>query len=334
MGTADVILKDSVVVGIGGAGTKIASLVASSIKCSCVLISNDKRDLVSDSNEYTSIFVDSQGWMNPSSYRLRSLAQIKLKEITEAISGFSSVIVFANLAGKAGTAIAPLVCKEAREFATVLSVAIMPFRFEKERIFQSGVALQRLRDFSHATIIIDNDAFLENNPEFSSQDCYEITNRALVEVVSLVCTGNRIQSETHLLATSKDCISVEHSIRDSISMLYGDISNPNDVKRTVLYVVGAENAPLGSLNNIFNAVGSIFGSDGRHEGKADVTMSLSSSPVSNGGTRVHLLASAPQKTRFDRYDPLSEIIPKESRLDWDELECCLDTSIDNLVSME
>jgi hypothetical protein len=117
-------------------------------------------------------------------------------------------------------------------------------------------------------------------------------------------------------------------------MLYGDISDPNDVKRTVLYVVGAENAPLGSLNNIFNAVGSIFGSDGRHEGKADVTMSLSSSPVSNGGTRVHLLASAPQKTRFDRYDPLSEIIPKESRLDWDELECCLDTSIDNLVSME
>ena len=35
------------------------------------------------------------------------------------------------------------------------------------------------------------------------------------------------------------------------------------------------------------------------------------------GVRVHLVASAP-KTRFDAYDPLSQIIPLDSQLDWDE----------------
>jgi hypothetical protein len=44
------------------------------------------------------------------------------------------------------------------------------------------------------------------------------------------------------------------------------------------------------------------------------------------------VASAPQKTRFDRYDPLGNIIPKENVLDWDDLDSApdIDLAIPNI----
>jgi hypothetical protein len=43
------------------------------------------------------------------------------------------------------------------------------------------------------------------------------------------------------------------------------------------------------------------------------------------GVRVHLVASAPQKTRFDRYDPLGDVIP--DALDWDEPDSAPDIKL-------
>ena len=86
----------------------------------------------------------------------------------------------ANLAGKAGAALSPVVssvCKE--QSKNVLSFAIMPFKFQKDRIFQSGISLKRLRTNSDCTIIIDNDALLDSNPELTPEKCYEITNKAI-----------------------------------------------------------------------------------------------------------------------------------------------------------
>jgi cell division protein FtsZ len=36
--------------------------------------------------------------------------------------------------------------------------------------------------------------------------------------------------------------------------------------------------------------------------------------------KVHLMAEVQETTRFDRYDPLSEIIPKQNILDWEEMD--------------
>jgi hypothetical protein len=50
-----------------------------------------------------------------------------------------------------------------------------------------------------------------------------------------------------------------------------------------------------------------------------------SSMAASDGVRVHLVASAPQKTRFDRYDPLGDIIP--DALDWDEPDSAPDIQL-------
>ena len=59
-------------IGIGGAGSKIAIDASKSLDCKCVLISNDKNDL---NGNCESLFIDSNSWINPSSYKIRSFTQ-------------------------------------------------------------------------------------------------------------------------------------------------------------------------------------------------------------------------------------------------------------------
>jgi len=221
---------------------------------------------------------------------------------------YSTVIVVSNLAGRAGTATAPLVCKMAKESSTVISVAIMPFRFEKDRIFNSGTALRRMRETSDSTIVMDNDAFLNNNPELSREECFSIINSAIIEVISSISTDT-VKPAMNILCTSRASPSSESSLRDSMAMLYDAVPDTGTVKRAMVYVMGGDRIPLGDLNKIVDYVQGIF----QEEGTTEVAMS---SMAATDGVRVHLVAAAPQKTRFDRYDPLGDIIPDV--LDWDE----------------
>jgi cell division protein FtsZ len=305
-------------VGIGSAGSKIATAASAALECKCLLISNDKKDLIYNET-CTAVFVGCGEWVNPSSYKLRSFMQAHRNEIAAAMSGYSTVILISNLGGRAGTAIAPLVCRMAKESTTaVISLAIMPFRYEKDRIFNAGTALRRVREISDSTIVMDNDAFLDNNPELSQQECFTITNSAIVEVICSVSAG-MIGSAMNVLCTSRACHSSESSLRDSLAMLYDAVPDASTVKRAMIYVMGAGRMPVGELNKMVGYVQRIFKEDGAIE--VGMLPSMSSSK----GVRVHLVASAPQKTRFDRYDPLGDIIPDV--LDWDEPDSAPDINL-------
>jgi len=313
----DLLIKNPVLlVGIGGAGTKIATAASAALGCKCLLISNDKKDLVHN-EKCTAVFVDSGEWVNPSSLKLRSFVQAHKREMMAAIDGYSTVIVVSNLGGRAGTAMAPLVCKMAKESSTVISIAIMPFKFEKDRIFNSGTALRRMREVSDSTIVMDNDAFLDNNPELSQEECFAITNNAIVEVVSSISVGT-LRPSLNILCTSRSSLNSESSLRDSVAMLYDSVPDANTVKRAMVYVMGGDRIPLGELNKIVGYVQGIF----QEEGATEVAMS---SLATSDGVRVHLVASAPPKTRFDRYDPLGDIIPDV--LDWDEPDSAPDIKL-------
>jgi cell division protein FtsZ len=299
-----------VMVGIGGAGSKIAVIASKILDCKCVLISNDKNDL--DEN-YQSLFIDSNSWVNPSSYKLRSFAQSSNKKIKAMIDGFKTIILITNLAGRSGTAISPIVSNIAKltGSTSIISFAIMPFGFEKDKIFHAGVSLKRVRDIADATIVIDNDSLLQNNPELTPKECYGITNSAICEVISLISEGHIHSSLNLLFAGKKENSSVESSIKDSIEMLCDNVA-PNSVKRALLYVMGGENVPIGKLNFIANAVQGIF----KEEKTPEVVLAMSNSER----IKVHLMAEVQDTTRFDRYDPLSEIIPKQNILDWEEMD--------------
>jgi cell division protein FtsZ len=315
--------KPVLIIGIGGAGSRIANAVSNAVEYECVLISNDRKDLIGN---HRSILISSKSWVNPSSYKLRFYAQDSAMKIRSAIRGCKTVIVIANLAGKGGSAIAPMVCRLAKEAAdekTVVSFVIMPFEFEKDRIFQAAISLRRVRESSDAIIVIDNDAFVRNNPELSAEECYQITNRALSETIALGCKGGHTCNDVSLLCTSNNIGRPELSAKDSVAMLYQD-GDAGSVKNAVLYVMGGKNVPLGLLNSLFNTLQKIL----KQDVNVGVTLVLSDSNTTN----VHLLATFDATTRFDDYDPLSQIIPEKNVLDWHEMDSSpdIEMAISNL----
>ena len=300
------------VIGLGGVGSKLANEAKNTLNSDCLMISNDSKDF---SSENESIHVSTNSIINPSVQLIRGSTYKISEEIKSKISQYSTIVLMSNLAGKAGAAIAPVVsqmCKETDK--ELISFAVMPFKYEKERIFNSGISLKRVRENSQCTIVLDNDSLLESNPDLTSKACYNIANSAIMHVVKSL-ESSEISSETSILTTSKDGQNMEDSLRDSLKMLYQN-APPNAIKSSMLYVTGGNNIPVGVINSIKNITGGIT-----NESNSQISMS------SSDESKVIMLSSVQGMTKFDSYDPLG-IIPQEQTLDWDTPDCSIDCKLD------
>jgi cell division protein FtsZ len=300
------------VIGLGGVGSKLAIKAKETLNSDCLLISNDTKDFSSD-NSFIQISTDSV--VNPSVQLIRGSAFKISNEIKSKIANYSTVVMMSNLAGKAGSAIAPVVsemCKESDK--GLISFAIMPFKYEKDRIFNSGISLKRIREDSKCTIVLDNDSLLDSNPDLSPKACYDIANSAIMHIVKSLVTSE-MSSETNIISTSKNSQDIEDSLRDSLKMLYEN-APPNSVKRSMLYVVGGSNIPVGVLNSITNITNGIL-----KESNSQIDM------TSNKESKVIMLSSIQGMTKFDNYDPLG-MIPQENTLDWATPDCSIDCKLD------
>ena len=300
------------VIGLGGVGSKLANEAKNALNSDCLIISNDSKDI---SSENESIHVSTDSIINPSIQLIRGSTYKISEEIKSKISQYSTIVLMSNLAGKAGAAIAPVVsqmCKETDK--ELISFAVMPFKYEKERIFNSGISLKRVRENSQCTIVLDNDSLLESNPDLTSKACYNIANSAIMHVVKSL-ESSEISSETSILTTSKNGQSMEDSLRDSLKMLYEN-APPNAIKSSMLYVTGGENIPVGVINSIKNITGGIT-----NESNSQISTS------SSDESKVIMLSSVQGMTKFDNYDPLG-MIPQEQTLDWDTPDCSIDCKLD------
>ncbi len=301
------------VIGLGGVGSKLAIQTKESLHSDCLIISNNTKDITS---ENPGIHVSTDSIINPTVQLIRGSSYKSFSEIKSKISNYSSVILMSNLAGKAGAAIAPVISEICRESKTkLISFAIMPFKYEKDRIFNSGIALKRIREDSDCTIVLDNDSLLDSNPELSPKSCYSIANEAIMHVVKSLETSE-LSDDTNILSTGNSGQNIEESLRDSLKMLYEN-APPNSVKRSILYVTGGENIPVGVLNSITNITRGIT-----NESNAQIDM-ISSSEES----KVVMLSSIQGMTKFDSYDPLGSI-PEENTLDWTTPDCSIDCKLD------
>jgi len=302
------------VIGLGGAGSKLAVQAKNIVNSDCLVISNDQKDLQVDCKTIT---VSTDSIVNPSVQLIRGSTYKVLEEIKSTISNYSTVILMTNLAGKSGSAISPVVSKICRESDVgLISFAIMPFKYEKDRIFNSGVSLKRLKANSDCTIVLDNDSLLESNPDLSIKACYDIANSAMIHVINSL-NSSEISTETNILTASKEGQNIEESLRDSLKMLYGTTS-PKSVKRSLLYVAGGENIPVGVLNSITNMTSGIL-----NENNSQVDLTSSSSEKS----KIVMLSSIQGMTKFENYDPLG-VIPQENTLDWSNPDCSIDCKLD------
>jgi cell division protein FtsZ len=301
------------IIGIGGVGAKLATQAKELLNSEILLISNDQKDLKLDN----SLVISTQSVINPSIQLIRGSTYKVSENIKNEVSKYSTIIILANLSGKSGAAIAPAIshlCKE--ENKNVISFAIMPFKFEKDRIFHAGISLKRLREYSGCTVVLDNDALLDSNPDLSPVACHNISNNAILKVISSL-ENTSISGQTSIISTSKDVENIEDSLKDSLRMLYED-APPSSVKRTILYVLGGNNVPVGILNSITNISSSIFSQE-----STSVSPSISSAEKS----KVVMLSTIQGETHFDKYDPLG-IISHENTLDWEQPECSINCELE------
>jgi len=126
--------------------------------------------------------------------------------------------------------------------------------------------------------------------------------------------SSEISGDINILSTGKATNDIEVSLKDSLRMLYEDVP-PNSIKRSMLYVYGADNIPVGVLNTISNITDGTFDENSTH-----IEMSSEES-------KVVMLSSIQGETRFDKYDPLG-IISQENTIDWDEPVCSIDCKLD------
>ena len=305
------VIEPVLIIGLGGVGSKLAVDAKKSLNADCLCISNDKNDLNTDN----SIEISTKSIINPSIQLIRGCAFEYNEKISNKISEYKTVIIIANLAGKSGQSLSPMIssiCNE--QDKNVLSFAIMPFKFEKDRIFQSGISLKRLRENSDGVIIIDNDALLDSNPELTPEKCYDITNKA-IHCLTTSLKSSSLTDDMNIMSTSKNVEDLETSLKDSMRMLYEDAA-PSSIKRSMLYVYGGSKIPVGVINSISNIVGGIFEEDNTH-----VDMS------SSENTNVVMLSAIQGETRFDKYDPLG-MISHDKTIDWDEPECSIECGLD------
>ena len=298
------------IIGLGGVGTRLAEKTKKTLNSDCLMISHDQKDLTAEN----SIKIPTKSVVNPSTHLIRGSTLETSDEIKKNITNYSTIILMGNLAGKAGTGIGPIVSKICKqEQKNLLSFTIMPFKFEKERIFQSGIALKRIRQDSKCTIVVDNDALLDSNPDLTQKQCYDISNIAIESMIHSL-KSSEISEDINILSTSKSTDNIESSLKNSLRMLYED-APPNSIKRSMLYVYGGNNIPVGVLNTISNITGGTFDEDSIH-----VEMSSEES-------KVVMLSSIQGETRFDKYDPLG-IISTENTIDWDEPESSINCELD------
>ena len=300
------------IIGLGGVGSKLAREAKNTLNSDCLVISNDSRDFSSNED---SVHISTDSVINPSVQLIRGSTYKVSEDIKSKISQYSTIVLMSNLAGKAGSAIAPVIsemCKESDK--GLISFAIMPFKYEKEKIFNSGISLKRIREDSQCTIVLDNDSLLESNPDLTPKACYSIANSAIMHVVKSLET-TEMNSETSILTTSKDGQSMEDSLRDSLKMLYQN-APPNAIKSSMVYVAGGENIPVGVINSIKSITNGIT-----NESNSQINMS------SSDESKVVMLSSVQTMTKFDNYDPLG-MIPEDQTLDWDTPDCSIDCKLD------
>jgi cell division protein FtsZ len=294
--------KPALLIGIGKIGKDIVSKL-NDVEHDFLLISNNKEDLEVSS----SLHIDCKSWINPSTYKIRSFLEFHKEEICSKLSEYQTIILVTSLGEKTGIAIAPIISHIAKNLLNkrLISVVTMPFGHEKDRLFQASISLKRISLDSDINFVVDNDAYVEINPHLTIADCSKITDEIVLNAIKLI-PQITLNLGTNLVSGTLKENNIEVGIKDLIAQLYSSLGTSSIIK-SVLYVNGARNEPIGRLNEMLSNFQNSMEGD---------TNDVSFVVTDSSRNSMHLIASIKGRTKFDSYDPLN-LIPDENILDWD-----------------
>jgi cell division protein FtsZ len=291
---------DLLIIGVGETGSKITMDVINEINSQYLLLNTKKNSKYISNN----IIIDTVSWIKPPISKLRESFFEQIDKISAIVKNYNNILIIGNLASKFGIAIIPLLTNILKIGGKeIFSFVIMPFGFEKRKIFLSGVSLSFINNYSKSTVIIDNNSFLKNNPELSFPECFRITNNAIKDII-ISSYHKGFPSEFNVVATCKESDNIEDVFTNSLAMFNN--SNIETIKKSFMFIYPAKEK--------IDKIDSIIKTTERITNDIDNEIDI----ISNADNlaKIHLLIQT-NNSMFSSYDPLNQFIPPNNFLDFE-----------------
>lgn len=290
----------ALLIGVGDIGSKLTNAIINEVSCDHIFINkNNKKEI------YNNIIISTNSYLSPSINKIREAFYSKKNEILEKCKNYNSVVIIGNLASNFGLAIIPVLSQllKLNGQKETICIVIMPFSFEKEKFFRCGTSLSFLNKFADSIIMVDNDVFLRNETEMTLQECFEITNKSIQEIVTFLLT-NYFPNKFNFLVTNDYKPNLTNSFSSAMAILTKKL-NIENINKTYIYL-HATTEKISQINDIIETSKNILGHSEHKIQWISDTMDLK---------KLHILAGTNQDIS-SLYDPLNYIIPEENVLDF------------------
>lgn len=296
--------SNTLVIAVGEAGSNIARNLMGKVDSDYLFIK--KNGLISDCVEHT-VEVNVNNVLNPSPHLIRkAFLEVEYK-ILQNIHEKRSVVVIGNLASNFGSAILPILGKllSVSEIKQIICFAILPFTFEKRKIFRCGVSLELLSKSISNLIVIDNSAILRNGIEVELENFYETINQAVSDII-IESFQKSFPCEFNLITTNmnrKD--ELAEAFVDTMSMLANRV-DLSKIEKCSLYIYQKQE-DISVIRNVMECTNYMMP-------QSENELSLNSG--SKQQTKCHLMVNAGMQI-ISSYDPLDKYIAKRNILDFE-----------------
>lgn len=275
-------------------------------------------------NSDRTVKIDFRNIINPSQDLMRKAFLDSADKIIRKIYEYQSVILIGNLASRFGAAILPMLAQMLRTKTNIeiVCVAILPFSFEKEKLFRCGVSLSLLSRYIENIIVIDNDAVLRKNHDLPLDEHLKTTNRAISDII-IESINKTFPIKFNLISTSGiRSPSLKDAFLETFSSLTEKI-NLSDIQKYSLYLY-QPNASILAIKNMVESSNNLLPS-------AQQELNLMSEK--NGQTRCHIMVKTDHSI-ISLYDPLNLFIPKNNILDFEPEIAMDEVKLNNIKDLE
>jgi cell division protein FtsZ len=221
------------VVGIGGAGVNVVEhLIAARLNGMAFAVVNTDGQSLAASSATEKLRLETKVLRGLGSAgdpdRGRSMAEEQLPRIKALCSGVETMIIVAGFGGGAGTGVAPILSRAARESgATVMAFVVLPFDCEGSlRALAAQVGVERMKEACDLLFCFPNQKAMGLIKEGASlKETFSVANQLLVD--SIRAAGVALSSQTLMGAPFADLCTSIRQRSANFSFAAAEVSGPN-----------------------------------------------------------------------------------------------------------
>ena len=291
------------IIGVGNAGIKITTEVLEKVNLDYLFLENHSS---TDRSVDKKIEIIIPSRINPSLDQIRKTLLEATDDILSKVNKYQSIIIVGNLASKFGSAVLPVLSQMLKNNMKreIICLTILPFGFEKEKLFRCGVSLSFLCKFVNSVIVIDNNAIVRNWNEISIDQCYKITNTAIVDII-VQSVNKSFPDKFNFVFSNKSTEGIKDAFIETMAQLTQKI-DINSIQKCSLYLY----QPTEKLSIIKNVI------ETTHNLLSEAEQEVNILEEGNEITKCHILVKT-NKDIVSGYDPLNLLIPKKNILDFE-----------------